>query len=129
MGPNYRRIRDFARQHDIPLISVDTDGDPDLITPPMLASGVNFLFPMEVAAGCDVVEWRRRYPGLAMMGGVDKRALAAGPDAIDAELERVWPAVEMGRYIPCLDHLVPDDVSWGNYCYYARRLRERVLGA
>ncbi|MFH1567159.1 MAG: uroporphyrinogen decarboxylase family protein, partial [Gemmatimonadota bacterium] len=129
MGPNYRRIRDFARQHEIPLISVDTDGDPDRITPPMMASGVNFLFPMEVAAGCDVNQWRSRYPDLAMMGGVDKRALALDRAAIDAELDRVWPAVEAGRYIPELDHLIPDDVPWGNYCYYAEALRRRILGS
>jgi len=63
MGSNYRRIRDFARRHDIRLISVDTDGDPALIAPPMMAAGVNYLLPMEVAAGCDVVDWQR--PGVA----------------------------------------------------------------
>ena len=126
MGPCYRRIRDFARQHDIPAISVDTDGDPELIIPPMLRNGVNYLYPFEVAAGCDVNEARQRYPELVMMGGIDKRALAVGPEAIDRELQRVRPAVEKGRYIPELDHLVPDDVSWKNYCHYAKGLRKLV---
>ena len=126
MGPCYRRIRDFARAHDIPAISVDTDGDPELITPPMLRNGVNYLYPFEVAAGCDVNDAQQRYPELAMMGGIDKRALAVGPEAIDRELERVRPAVEKGRYIPELDHLVPDDVSWENYCHYARALKQLV---
>ena len=126
LGPNYRRIKAFAEVHHIPLISVDTDGNPDLITPPMMRAGVNFLFPMEVAAGCDVNEWQRRYPTLAMMGGIDKRALAGGPAAIDRELARVRPAVERGRYIPCLDHLVPDDVSWDNYRYFAQAVRKLV---
>ena len=126
MGPCYRRIREFARAHHIPLISVDTDGNPDLITPAMMRSGVNYLFPVEVAAGCDVNAWRRRYPDLGFMGGIDKRALARGPAAIDAELARVRPALKAGRYIPDLDHLVPDDVSWEDYCHYARRLKEMV---
>ena len=26
-----------------------------------------------------------------------------------------------------LDHLVPDDVSWGHYRYYAEELRRRVM--
>ena len=81
-----------------------------------------------VAAGCDVNAYRRRWPELALMGGIDKRALAQGPDAIDAELDRVWPAVATGRYVPDLDHLVPDDVSWANYAYYCRQLRLRVVG-
>jgi uroporphyrinogen decarboxylase len=126
LGPNYRRIEAFAREHDIPVVSVDTDGNPDLITPPMIETGVDLLFPMEVAAGCDVNEWRHRYPTLAMMGGVDKRVLARGPEEIDSELERIRPAVESGRYIPTLDHLIPDDVSWDNYCHYAQELKRLV---
>jgi uroporphyrinogen decarboxylase len=128
LGPNYRRIKAFADEHDIPVISVDTDGDPELIAQPMIDAGVNLLFPMEVAAGCDVNVWQERYPGLAMIGGVDKRALACGPEEIDRELERIRPAVERGRYIPALDHLIPDDVSWDNYCHYALGLKRLVLG-
>jgi len=123
MGPGYRRIKAFAEAHRIPVVSVDTDGKPDLIIPPMRRAGVNLLFPLEVAAGCDVNDMQARYPGLAFMGGVDKRALAAGPEAIDAELARIRPAVERGQYIPSLDHLVPDDVSWQNYVYYAEGLK------
>lgn len=128
MGPCYQRLKDFCQAHDIPVISVDTDGKPDDIVPPMMEAGVNFLWPMEVAAGTDVNDYRRRFPDLALMGGIDKRALAKGPAEIDAELDRVWPAVATGRYIPDLDHLVPDDVSWDNYLYYARALKHRVMG-
>jgi hypothetical protein len=126
LGPNYRRIKAFAVEHNIPLISVDTDGNPERITQPMIDAGVNYLFPIEVAAGCDINEWRTKFPTLGMMGGIDKRALAVGPEAIDVELARVRPAVERGRYIPDLDHLVPDDVSWENYCYYAGALKKLV---
>ena len=129
MGPCYRRIRAFADAHGIPVLSVDTDGDPTLIVEPMMEAGVNFLWPNEVAAGVDVNVYRQRFPELGLMGGIDKRALARDPDAIDAELDRVWPAVERGRYIPDLDHLVPDDVCWDNYRYYAEALRSRVLEA
>ena len=71
-------------------------------------------------------QWQRKYPALGMMGGIDKRALAAGPAAIDRELARIRPAVERGRYIPTLDHLIPDDVSWDNYSYYAQALKQLV---
>ncbi len=127
MGPCYRRIKEFAVEHGIPVISVDTDGRPDDIVAPMMEAGVNYLWPMEVAAGCDVNDYRQRFPGMALMGGIDKRALAAGSEAIDVELDRIWPAVERGRYIPDLDHLIPDDVSWDNYRYYAAQLKERVM--
>ncbi|MBI2504230.1 MAG: hypothetical protein HYW07_13475 [Candidatus Latescibacteria bacterium] len=126
MGPCYRRVRDFAGEHGIPLISVDTDGDPGQIIPPMVAAGVNYIFPLEVAAGCDVHALRARFPELALMGGIDKRALAQGPAAIDRELERIRPALAGGRYIPELDHLIPDDVSWENYCHYAASLKRLI---
>lgn len=127
LGPCYRRIKAFAVQHGIPIFSVDTDGQPDLIIPPMMDAGVNLLWPFEVAAGCDVNVFGRKYSTLGMMGGIDKRALALGPAAIDAELERIRPAMAKGRYIPELDHAVPDDVSWQNYCYYAEALK-RLIG-
>ena len=126
IGPNYRRIKAFAERHNIPVLSVDTDGDPDLLAERMVRDGVNLLFPMEVAAGCDVNQWQSKYPTLAMLGGIDKRALAVGPAAIDRELARIRPALNRGRYIPALDHLVPDDVSWENYRYYARALRKLI---
>ena len=50
MGPNYKRIREFADNHNIPIMPVDTDGKPDLIIPSMIRAGVNYLYPMEVAA-------------------------------------------------------------------------------
>ncbi len=126
MGPCYRRIKQFADARGIPIISVDTDGQPERIIPVMTAAGVNYLWPMEVAAGCDVNVMRKKFPSLALMGGIDKRALALGPEAIDRELERVRPAVESGRYVPELDHAVPPDVSWENYCHYVGKLRELV---
>jgi hypothetical protein len=92
----------------------------------MVRDGVNLLFPLEVAAGCDVNVWRQQYPPLSLMGGIDKRVLAVDAAAIDAELARIQPALESGQYIPALDHLVPDNVSWENYCHYAAALKERV---
>jgi len=126
MGPCYRRIKALADRRGIPIISVDTDGRPHDIVPPMRAAGVNYLFPIEVAAGCDVVAMQRMFPHLGMMGGIDKRALAGGPGAIDRELERIRPAVEAGRYVPDLDHLIPDDVSWESFRHYADALAKLV---
>jgi len=59
-----------------------------------------------------------------MMGGIDKTALAAGPDAIDAELARIAPVIGTGGYVPACDHYVPPDVSWESFCHYRRRLCE-----
>lgn len=55
---------------------------------------------------------------IVMWGDVDKRALAAGRKAIEAEMARLQPAVRLGGFIPLVDHLVPDDVSFDSYLYY-----------
>jgi len=126
IGPCYRRVKRFADAHDVPIMSVDTDGQPDLVIPVMMKAGVNYLWPFEVAAGCDVNVVRGKYPTLGLGGGIDKRALARDPAAIDRELDRIMPAVKKGRYIPDLDHLIPDDVSWPHFCHFARGLKKRL---
>jgi uroporphyrinogen decarboxylase len=75
--------------------------------------------PCEVAAGIDVGELRAEYgQEVLLAGGIDKRALAAGKPQIKAELEKRYRTAELGGYIPGIDHGVPPDVSWENYCYY-----------
>ena len=83
------------------------------------------MSPFEVAAGCDVVEIGKQHPDLLLSGGIDKRILAAGKDAIDHELERILPVMyRRGGYIPTCDHGVPEEVSFENYLHYRKRLRE-----
>jgi len=62
---------------------------------------------------------------LLMRGGIDKRVMAAGADAIDRELERIMPFMRRrGGYIPTSDHGVPEEVSFENYMHYRRRMLE-----
>jgi len=124
MMPNYRKIKDFADSKGIPLISVDSDGDVSELVPIMMGNGVNYFWPFEVQAGCDVEEYRRSYPRLAMMGGLDKRALSQDRAAIDVELSRAERMLRYGGYLPAPDHGVPPNVSWENYKYFMERLRE-----
>ena len=67
-----------------------------------------------------------RFPVLTP-SGVDKRAMAAGPEAIDAELVRLTPLLKEGGFIPWCDHFVPPDVSLSDYQYYVRRMKEASL--
>ena len=55
---------------------------------------------------------------------MDKRLLAEGPEAIDAELERLKPLIREGGYIPMLDHSATPDIPYRNYCYLLKRLKE-----
>jgi uroporphyrinogen decarboxylase len=121
--PAYRRVTDVAHSHGVKVVLVDTDGDCRKLIPLMMEGGVTGLYPFEAQAGMDVVQIRRDFPTLQILGGIDKKALARGSAAIDAELERQVPAMlERGGYVPMVDHQVPPDVSWESYLYYRRRL-------
>ncbi len=127
MMPNYRKIRDFAKAHGVEVISVDSDGNVDELIPVMMANGMNFMFPFEVQAGCDVEKYRKLYPDLAMMGGLNKYSLVQGRKAIDADIDKAARMLKHGRYIPNLDHLVPPDVPWDAFVYYIKRVKE-IMG-
>lgn len=122
--PRYKRVVEFLHSRGVEWISLDSDGDIWSLIPMWLDSGINTLFPFEVQCGMDVNRVRKEFGrDLRIWGGIDKRALAIGPEAIDAELERVKPLVADGGFIPHLDHGVPPDVSFANYCYYMERLK------
>jgi uroporphyrinogen decarboxylase len=128
MLPRYRRITDFARGYGVDVVFVDSDGDVSQLIPLWIEAGINGIYPMEVAAGMDVVQLRREYgKDLLMTGGIDKRVLAAGPAAIEEELELKIPLVEQGGYIPHIDHAIPHDVPYEHFAYYWEK-KKALLG-
>ena len=123
MLPRYRRVVDFLKGRGVEFFALDSDGDISKLIPIWLEAGINILYPFEVQCGMDVVKIRREYGReLRMWFGIDKRALASGPEAIDAELARVAPLVREGGYVPGTDHSVPPDVPFANYCCYMEKL-------
>lgn len=120
--PRYRRMTEALRRAGVRNIFVDSDGDVTQLIPQWIEGGVTGVLPFEVASGLDLASIARQYPELQMIGGIDKRALAAGPEAIEAELAKLPSLLERGRYIPAVDHGVPPDVSWANYRRFAERL-------
>ncbi len=123
MMPCYDRIAEFARTHGVRLVSVDTDGDCGELIPLMMKHGVNMFFPFEVQAGNEILAYRRHYPTLGIMCGLDKRALAGTKADVDREIEKAARMIKLGRYIPGFDHLIPPDASWENFRYAAERLK------
>lgn len=125
MVPRYRRITEALRSHGIEINVLDCDGRIHELAPGWLDAGINCMFPLE-AAHTDIYRLRKELPGMLLFGGVDKRALIAGRKAIDAELERLRPLIEQGRYVPCVDHRVPPDVTYDHYLYYLEA-KQRLL--
>ena len=126
VGPHYKRLTDLLQSHGIPLVSLDCDGKIDALVPIWLENGVNTMFPIEVGVwDASIRPWREKYGReLRGVGGVDKRVFAYDYAAIDAEVERLKPLVELGGYIPCPDHRIPPDARWENVQYYCDKMRQ-----
>jgi len=126
MLPGYRRIVDCLRRHEVDIIFVDSDGNCDELIPIWLEAGINGLWPLEVAAGSDALRYRREYGrDLLLVGGIDKRELRKGIDAVRQEVLRQVPAMlASSGYVPTVDHSVPPDVPFENYVAYRELLSE-----
>jgi len=121
MLPRYRIVCKYLRSRGVDLIGVDSDGDVRTLIPLWLKAGLNAIWPLEVRSGMDVRQLRKEYGRkLVMFGGIDKQALTKGKAEIEAEVDRVWPVVATGGYIAHIDHSVPPDISWQNFCHYQR---------
>lgn len=129
MKPNYLKVRDFADQHGVPILLVDSDGNIDELSGLMLEAGVNAMYPYEVLAGNDLFSIRERYPGMAAIGGLDKDCMARGEAAMEAELEKARQLIRLGRFIPGPDHFVLSNVSFESYRAFMSRLKEIIMSA
>ncbi|MBC7235244.1 MAG: hypothetical protein H5T69_05340 [Chloroflexi bacterium] len=126
LQPAYLSWRDLIRRYGVSLYDMDSDGSIEELIPVWIESGFNCCNPIEVAAGNDLVAFRRRFGRqMAYHGGIDKRAIAAGGEVMCVEVLRVVPPLfEQGGYIPGCDHGVPPDISWPAFVEYTRLLAE-----
>jgi len=128
--PYYQQLIGNVRRRqldrDRPLyLHVDTDGWAGSVIPVYQEIGMDVMSPFEVASGCDVVALGKEHPGLAIFGGIDKRILAKGVDAIDRHIDSILPVMrKRGGYIPTCDHGVPEEVSYTDYVHFRKRCRE-----
>ena len=123
--PAWSRWGKIVREAGCPLYAIDSDGYIGELIPIWIEAGFNLCGPVEVAAGNDLVDFRRRFGGkMAYRGGVDKRAIAAGGKSIRDEIKRLEPVVRDGGFIPGCDHSLPHDISWSNYVDYVKLLAQ-----
>lgn len=106
-----------------PLVDIDSDGFIGELIPLWIEAGVNVCDPIEVAAHCDIVAFRRQFGRrMAYRQGIDKRCMAAGGQTLKDEMQRIAPVVRDGGYLPGCDHGVPSDIAWPDFMDYCQQL-------
>jgi uroporphyrinogen decarboxylase len=125
LSPRYKRLTEAGRSLGIKHYLVDSDGDMRKLIPLWMEAGITGVYPFEVQAGMNVEEIGQQYPDLAVIGGIDKREIDLGPEAIDRELEKRLPfLLQRGGFIPTLDHHVTPEVSWADFVYYRKKVAQ-----
>ena len=128
--PYYIQLMDNLKSRQIDktrhlYMQIDTDGFCYPVIDVYKEAGMDHMSPFEVASDCDVVEIGAKYPDLRIRGGIDKRILASGKDAIDRMVDRIMPAMKKrGGYIPTCDHGVPEEVPFEDYMHFRQRMQE-----
>ena len=113
--PQVARLGAFLRQHGIDFW-LHSDGAVGLLIDDFVDAGVQVLNPLEVKAGMDVVELRRRYgKRLAFYGNIDATKMAGPQETIVTELRRKIPIACQGGYVFHSDHSCPPGVSLERY--------------
>ena len=124
--PNLKKVITFLKKNQMDLIIMDSDGDFRPLMPLLWEGGINGTWPLEVNAGMDGVELRKKYGKTwRFIGNIDKRTLTKGKEAIKHEIDRKVPyLIEEGGYIPGLDHTIPPDIPLENFRFYASYLNK-----
>ena len=123
-----KRVTRTLNEYGIKIIMVDSDGNLDELIPLWLEANVNFVYPLEVAANCDAVRYRRQFgKEVLMLGNIDKRVLRDGCTKREIEAEvmsKVPQLVKEGGFSPAVDHAVPPDVPFEHFKYYLDLVHE-----
>jgi hypothetical protein len=126
--PHLKRLVAFFKSNGTRYVTLDSDGNCEVLIPMLMDAGIDQIWPLERASDMDPVRLRKKFgKSLRLTGGVDKRLLSKGPKAIDEHLAELAPLVEEGGFIPTVDHTVPPDVSWQDFCYYMNS-KKKLLG-
>jgi len=91
-------------------------GDVNPFMPEFIEMGLDALNPLEVKAGMNPVELKKKYGSKLVLHGGINAVLWDDIDAIEAEMKRVVPVLKQGGgYIFSSDHSVPSSVSLENF--------------
>ncbi|MEK7475708.1 MAG: uroporphyrinogen decarboxylase family protein [Candidatus Coatesbacteria bacterium] len=127
LKPVHRRAAEWAHARGLK-VRLHSCGDVRPLVPDLIELGVDMLNPLEVKAGMNPVELKRRFGDrLGFHGGLNA-VLYGRPGDLEAEMRTVIPVMkEHGGYVIGSDHSVPDSVSLDQFREFVRLARE--LGA
>lgn len=128
LKPYYQKTWDCAKSFGAAIFSQDSDGNMNAVIDAFMDCGINCFYPLEPAAGMDMVALRKKYGNtICLKGGIDKHVLRQGKDQIMKELEyKISAPMLGGGTIFALDHRIPNGVPLENYRFYVEQGRKML---
>jgi hypothetical protein len=125
-APFYRRVCEVAKDCNVDMVAIDTDGNAMELVPIVEECGVNAIFPFEVKAGNDLFALRECHPRFILMGWLEKEVVNEGNCHLihDEIMSKVPPLLEKGGYFPNGDHGIQPLVTFDNLCRFMTLLHE-----
>ncbi len=114
LQPYHTRAVKWAHDHGV-YAQLHSCGDIMTLLPDIVATGVDALNPLEVKAGMDVFEIKRKYGDRLVLHGGINAVKWSDADAILAEIDEKVPVLKQnGGFIFSSDHSIPNAVSLEN---------------
>jgi uroporphyrinogen decarboxylase len=115
LKPYHKKAADWAHSKGIK-VHLHSCGDIRPFVPDLINLGIDCLNPLEVKAGVDPIELKKRYGDkLALHGGINALSWH-DKEKITNEIQQVVPIMkENGGYIFSTDHSIPSSVSFEDY--------------
>lgn len=117
LHPVFKALCDFFHKRNM-FVLLHSCGNVAPLIEFFIEEGIDCLQPLEVKAGMDLIELKKRYGDrIAFMGGIDVRAMAQeDPRVIEEEIKRKFEVAKVGGgYIYHSDHSIPNNVSFEQY--------------
>ncbi len=118
--PYHKKLVDYFKSQGLETF-IHSCGNITLAIPDIIDSGFACLNPMEVKAGCDVLEFAKEYGDkLAFCGGMDVRIMETNDkDIIKKEMDRLFGEMKKidAMWFFASDHSIPPRVNYDTYRY------------
>ena len=130
--PTYQPIFDILKKRSIEFFIFKTYANSRQLIPQIEKFDFNCLWACEVnASAMDYMDIRKEFgKELRLIGGIDLDVLRQGKNEIRKEMETKVPElICQGGYIPLADGRMRKEISYENYVYYRKLLKELTTGS
>jgi len=124
LKPYHKQAVDWAHNKGIKA-HLHSCGDIMPLIPDILETGIDALNPIEIKAGMDILELKRKYGDRLVLHGGINAVLWDKKDEIVSEIERLVPVLkEKGGYIFSSDHSIPNTVSLDDFSQIIQTMKQ-----